>query len=429
MLIFVIIYFLTLSIAWAKHSRTIINFLTVTNFIFLTLVFPKLVGYLIFGNDIFLSIGAITNNSSAQSAFYLIFLFVCVINIAYIIARPAGKATINSAGNYTTVADRKAVKFFCVFVIIPVSLASLGIYFFYAGVSIESLIVKRDWAAADGGSLAYISQKLAQFAKIGFLLTALGIISDPANSRKWMWLLVIFSLILGIVFLTSSQRSGVFMLLLQLVMVFQLIGKLKVKFLLVVGGIFLAANLLILTARFTNGLEGLNYFELFVRRYFFELEKIAGIFDFSVKGLEYIQSPAMGLFSISDAALPTYNVHYYIGTEVFGHERSGVPPSILGEIILYVGAIFVVPITFLMTSFLARVERKTARDNRPGYRLFSIVLLSDSYFLLLNSDILSLVKRLAFDTVLFGMALFFFYLIKSMVRSKSRDFSPMENSH
>lgn len=406
----------TLIVAYTKHFRAVINFLTVSNFIFLTLILPKIIGYFISGSDVFLSSNAIRNPNAVQVAALIIFVFIITINVAYIVAKPANRSVTTNNRTSISSSQRKAIKLFNVSIVLPISLAALGLYFIFAGISLDNIIMKRDWSDINGGTIAYVFQKLAQLSKVGFFIVTLGIISDPENSKSWRSQLILFSFLLIAVYSTSSQRSGVILLLLQIVMIYFTIGKLKIRTLLIIGGTFLMINLVILASRFTEGLQGLNFFEMFVRRYFFEIEKISMIFEYSVKDTSYLFYPVSGLLTFSGVPLPTYNVHYYIGSEIFGYSfKYGVPPSILGEIILYVGAIYIVPITLLITISLAKIERVTSRSHKASLRLFTIILLSDSYFLLLNSDIFSLIKKLAFDSALLTVALIFFSLVKLMV--------------
>jgi hypothetical protein len=143
------------------------------------------------------------------------------------------------------------------------------------------------------------------------------------------------------------------------------------------------------------------------------LEKISAIFEYSVSDTAYLFSPLSGVFATSTAQYPDYNIHYFIGAEMFGLANLGVPPSILGEIILYLGPIFVFPVTFIIALFLARMERLLVQTPSIFLKLFLLLLLANSYFLLLNSDMLSLIKRTIFDSAFLFIAIFVVYSVKS----------------
>ena len=413
MLFFAATYITTFILAMTRHSFAPISFLTFSNAVFVILILPKIIGFWVVGNSIFLTLYGVMDDNAAYAAAYITFIFMIAINTGYIIARPARLAQPQPVLRAFTPRQDSLARMINLYIVLPISLVAILIYFSATGVSLDALISKRDWGTEGAGLLAYVSQKAAQFAKVGFFVSVLGILASNGVSRRWQMQLVAFSLLLVLVFLSSSQRAGVFLLVIMFILILHVVGRLKIRHIVITLVLFLLANSAILASRFVDGFEGLNFFEIFIRRYFFELEKISAIFEYSVSDGMYLFSPISGIFSVSTAEIPDMNIHYFIGSKMFGLPNLGIPPSVLGEIILFWGPIYVFPVTLLIALALARLERALVETRSINVKLILVVFLANSYFLLLNSDSLSLLRRLIFDGGFMLMALFIVYIAKT----------------
>lgn len=413
MLILGFIYVLTLVLAWSKHRHILVNFLTFTNLIFIALVLPKIVYYYFSGRDAFIISFYLIGDDAAIVGVYVTFLFVIAINVAYLLARPYRIIPPSEVFQTLTNRQSSSIRLVSYFVLLPISLAMLLLYLVIVGVSLESIVAKRELESGATFGTTYIVQKLAQFSKVGFYLALLAMLCGNQTFKNWRVIFTVFFLLVMVVFLTSSQRSGAILVMIQISLVLMVLGNLKTRQIAIIGGAFVALNLVILSSRFVNGLEELSYFDIFVRRYFFELEKIAAIVRYSVDFSVLHNSPIMALLSTSTNEPPDGNVHYFVAEKMFGLYNIGIPPSLLGEIILYFGPVFVFPVTFIITSCLIRIERFGYQTPNAKWKLFCITVLSCSYFLLLNSDVKSLFNRIILEGVFYFAALNVFVLLRN----------------
>jgi oligosaccharide repeat unit polymerase len=372
------------------------------------------------GSDVFIT--NITNfgKASASTAVIVVFLFMIAINSTYC-AFPAYK--IERPENIRQFLDNrqmKRLKSLCTFVIIPLSLLALIIYFSTVGVSLDSFIQKRQLIDEGGVSRAYILQKVAQVSKIGLYIVFLAILCSNQNIKDWRRLLTIFFFLVFILFMSSSQRSGILIIILEICLILTLLDKLKFKQIIFIAGGFLAINLALLSARFTNGLDGINFISGIARRYFFELEKITGIVTYASNNNILHHSPWSGAFTMATQEVPAGNIHFFIGEKIFGLYNVGVPPTVLGNIILSFGTVFVIPFTCFMTAIMIKIERIGFESKVVTVKLFTIILLSCAYYILLNSDIISLFRRILLEGAFFLVAVFLFILVRQKRSTKMR---------
>ena len=100
-------------------------------------------------------------------------------------------------------------------------------------------------------------------------------------------------------------------------------------------------NIIILTGRIEDlGIKGFIE-SIFLRRYFFDVEKVSLIFEYSK--LTCGQEFNLLYFCIDNFNIPG-NIHRFIGEDIIGISNLGVPPNIVGEIILRLGplALFII---------------------------------------------------------------------------------------
>ena len=409
------IYMLSIVLVAIRGHKKFLSFFTISNFLFIALVLPKILMFTAVGNDVFLSATAASSPNAVIATSYVIFVFIISINLGYIVKRPKWQTEIHALNSANWQGDY--IKTTVTLIVLPMSVLVFLIYFWSAQISFSQIVNKIDFSSFDNGLAVYLSHKLAQFSKVGIYLVLLGVIVGDGKLKGYRLNLLCLLLLLSLVFFTSSQRGGIFLTALLIILWLQYLNVLKLWHIITLGSIFFVLNLLILSSRFENGISGLGFFEIYTRRYFFDVEKLAAIFEFSASDLGYLFRPSVGLFQLSAADWPTYSIHHYVGYEVFGMTTNAIPPSILGEIILYFGALFVLPIGFLLSLLMVTLENRIERSKKPLEILILLILLSNAYFLLLNSDVLSLVKRLLLDGA-FVVVTFVFYNIAVNLRTR-----------
>lgn len=406
-LVLTALWMLSVANIMVLRKATLMSFFSCLNIIFVLQVFPKMVAFQFWGLDAFLPSGVSYTSSGVTTGTLLVFLFILTINLCYVTNPTNVMVKYKSQQIQLWDTRTESVARFTIFgLLFPLFGAALAFYLSEVSFTLQTLIAKREFNVDGSISPAYIAQKLAQISKSAFYLSCLGYVCSP-NKKRWFRTMFLMATLTSIVYITSSQRSGILILFLEILLTL-LIGKtLRMRTLAIFGGIFIALSAMILLSRFSEGTGSLSLFELIFRRYFFDLEKITAIYQFS-QGNHTGTSPVMGLFQLSSAPWPDDNIHYYISEHVFGMPNNGVPPSILGEIILLLGTVFIIPITVLIVSLIIMTENRMMRTHKGPLKILYIIILSKAYFLLPNSDLLSTVKRIAFDITLFYIGMFAF---------------------
>lgn len=383
-----------------------INFLWVTNVIFIALVLPKIVLFNSSGFSVFLTQTTAFRESGFMAASLAIFGFMISINATYILVAilPRSLKPIPPAQEAWGIGSPT---FIINFIFIPVSLVAMAIYAASAGMSFDTLFIKAEMSTDTGFTAAYFAQKVAQVAKCCVFLYFIKFCEAGGLTRGQTRHFMFVCFITFCVFLLSGQRSGIFLLLVQIMLLYQSENKLKLKFLAVTGVIFLLVNLAILTARFAAGGRSLDIAAALLRRYFFDVEKITGIIEYSSATKSYLFNPWL-IFGDTSTHPDIYgNVHRFIGENLF-NTGAGVPPSVLGEIILYYGGIAIIPVTVLLTLLIISFEQRLARSvrsDRPFFKAAIIIVVATMYYFLLNSDFIGLVKRSMLEIFLLAFAL------------------------
>jgi hypothetical protein len=365
--------------------------------------------YSFIGADAFLGRDLSISEDDVRIGALCIFLFVVSMQIPYVFGSRVAlcfwdKKNLQASNNFADRRGLRRVKGPTILLFFPLSIVFLFYFSSLKGFSVHELFSKVDFTSDGQYTTLYFLQKLGFFIKIPFYMVLLKALSVRGSmNRSDKNILIISTILTSALFLFSGQRSGIFITILELSIVLSVVGTInfRVMALLMLG--FLVANVGILSVRFA-GLEEVSIIELFLRRYFFDIEKIAGIYSY----IKYSPPIPAG-----------ENLHFFIGGEIF-NTHAGVPPSFLGEVIIYFGVWFVIPATFLAALLAKRVEI-LIRDNRsPLITMVAVIVLSHWIYFSLNSDVFSFLKRATFDVCLLLMG-YFLFAASIQNRSKSND--------
>ena len=374
-----------------------INFLWITNLIFILAIVPKIVLLLVEGHQVLLTSGSFLSLPSVTAAIYLVCAFVITINLTYLLTTimfPPSAANL-----YRPQPMQVAIRLPLFLVIGPLFLVSFAIFLATAEVSLETIFLKPELLDEGEITAAYIFQKLSQVIKCGVFLYLIKLLAmgqiEPRDRLLFMGVTVLTML----VFLASGQRSGIGLVLLQVLICFQVVGILNARSIAITGVVFAAVNAVVLAARLTGtrASQSSGFAETILRRYFFDVEKIAGILEFSSVGRAYLTQPSLVFSDFSSRPELNQDLHLFLGEYAFGI-NSGVPPTVLGDIVFNFGGAWVIPLTIVLTGIVIAVERWANRTNDPRGKLALIASLATAYFFLLNSDVIATINRMALES-------------------------------
>ena len=185
-------------------------------------------------------------------------------------------------------------------------------------------------------------------------------------------------------------------------------------------GFFLVLSITIVMMRDTTENTGFLFINL-MRRYFFEIEKLSGIAMVVEASGSVIGSFWDLFFQVSHVAVPSGNLHEYLGHEVL-RSKSAVPPTIVGEAWLYVGAASILPLGLLLGVGSGATERLLHAANNPILLVLSATFLALAVYFFLNTDTLSFFKRLLQELVLMSAG-FIGLILFNFTRRVVRQFS------
>lgn len=383
------------------HGRVGISFFWLSAAVFLVYILPKFVIYLMTGDDVFLPGTAVLSQNTANAAVVCITVFMATILVCYFAASvvwPEGSACVMM--DRPVDPDNAAIVGLWLFV--PIFGLSFCAYWIVAEVSFDNLFAKRELILDGERTVAWALQKIAQVVKAGLYLALLATLTmRDGRYNRHVFLLASLSVL---VFLVSSQRSGILVLALEIALVFQIAGIMKPRHYLLLAGSFVVLNIAILSARALDTAQAMYWSDLIYRRYFFDLEKIAALIEYFVSDPLYRFDSLGILVAGSNGMRPDYATHHFLGEQVFG-VASGVPPSVLGEMIIYGGPISIVPATAALTTIVIWFERRSRATGSPIVQLVLVVVLSKLYFLTLNSDFSSSINRIVLDLALLATGL------------------------
>lgn len=383
------------------HGRVSMNFFWLSAAVFFVYILPKFAAYLVTGDDVFLPGTAVLGQNSANAAVVCITAFMATIVACYFVASLTSPG-VPPRPEMDRPVDPDQAASIGIWLFVPAFGVSFFAYWIAAEVTFDNLFAKRELIVGGELTVAWALQKIAQVVKAGLYLALLATLTvRDGRYNRHVFVLAMLSVL---VYLVSSQRSGILILALEIALVFQVAGIMKPRHYLVLAGSFAALNIAILSARALDTANAMYWSDLIYRRYFFDLEKIAALIEYFVSDPLYRFDSLGILVSGSNGILPDYATHHFLGEQVFGI-ASGVPPSVLGEMIIYAGPISIVPLTAALTAALIWCERRCRATANPVFQLVLVVLLSKLYFLTLNSDSVSSVNRIVLDLALLGTGL------------------------
>ncbi|WP_375260297.1 hypothetical protein [Palleronia sp.] len=397
----VVLYLCAFGAYTLLHGRVGISFFWLSAAVFLVYILPKFGAYLLTGDDVFLPGTAVLSQNTANAAVVCITAFMATILVCYftaVIVLPEGPARVTM--NRPLDPDQAAS--IGIWLFVPIFGLSFCAYWIAAQVSFDNLFAKRELILDGDRTVAWALQKIAQVVKAGLYLALLATLTvrDGRYNRHVLFLGALSVL----VYVVSSQRSGILVLALEIALVFQIAGIMKPRHYLILAGSFVALNIAILSARALDTAQAMYWSDMIYRRYFFDLEKIAALIEYFVSDPLYRFDSLGILVAGSNGIRPDYATHHFLGEQVFG-VASGVPPSVLGEMIIYGGPISIVPVTAALTAIVIWFERCGRATGNPIMQLVLVVVLSKLYFLTLNSDFSSSINRIVLDLALLGTGL------------------------
>lgn len=389
---------------WILRSQSIFSFLGFTVGIFFIFVLPKTFLYHLYGNTVFLAQNVNFTPLHVNSALIVILLFILGIVISYTL--PIGwLTTFTKKIASSSLQIQKEIKVsdtISLYIIFPLFFISFVAYI-WAIYKVDGHIFHKTTFTYNGEiSPAYIMLKIVQVIKISFYLYFIQLISIkekiPMNSKKILILAILFTIA---IFLVAGHRSGIIILFLQIVLFSKYMGWIKNKH--IIWAIIALVGLNIFILFFRESTENTQYQIInFLRRYFFEIEKISGLIMEDNLG-QLITSPWMSLIDTSSQIHFTGSSHHYLGNHIL-QSKSAVGPTILGDIIIYLGSAFVFPLALLLGYIMRIIEKITFSSSNGLIVAIGITAISIGEFLLLNTDTWAFIKRFIFESGLIFMA-------------------------
>jgi hypothetical protein len=379
-----------------------INFLWLTNIVFLIVIVPKIVLLLLNGHRILTTSESFLSLPSIVSGVLLVCTFVSLINLVYFVY-----AVLAGGGNQMPAPARPLdipIRLPLVVFIMPVFLLSFTLFVYVSDINLQDIFLKPELVEDDELNTAYFLQKLTQVIKCAAFLLMAKILVEGNVAKEDRFLFIFVAAATIMVFLISGQRSGIALFVILLALCFQRVGSLSPRILATLAGLFLLTNYVILSARFAVGNSTtMSFSDVFLRRYFFDFEKIAGVLELSSKDHRYLHGPFQVLLDTSARPELNMSLHHFLGTNAFG-TSAGVPPSVLGDMLFYFGGIGVIPLTIALTLAIIRLERleRSLRDARA--QLAVLAILATFYLFLLNSDFFAAINRVTLELALLGAA-------------------------
>lgn len=404
---------------WLDKRCSIYSIPTVSVIVYIALIFPKMILYLMIGDEALVS-GAYyaPSESIIQSAALCIFLFVVSMQIPYAL----GKRVYAEQNRYRSIRYAKnfgirhiKVLYFLFF--LPLSIAYITFFASTKGISPETIFSKPDFVVEGSYTSLYFLQKAGFFLKIPFYIVLIGMLTRKGDEKRSDNVVLFFSTLFSFaLFLLSGQRSGVLLTILELLIVYGALGKIRFRTVLLITIFFMSVNFVILAARFADVQEA-GIAQIVLRRYFFDIEKISGIFDYALVGGNFFQVSTHSVLG-HDYKIEG-NIHFFIGEEIF-NTRAGVPPSFLGEQIIYFGPFAIVPLTLLTASICKRIELKILLNRSPFFTLVYVIIFSHWMYFSLNSDFFSFLSRTTLDLLVLTSGFLLFCLFQSRRKRHAR---------
>ncbi len=251
---------------------------------------------------------------------------------------------------------------------------------------------------ADGVGLGYCALKAAFIASGPVFLCLL----SEKNSRWLQCACGLSGLVYVFYCFTLSYRTGIIILFLDIVVFLGLSGRLNRLYLAIATVLPLIANWVILALRDQVETTSIMY-TTFLKRYFLDVEKVAFILDYKKScGLPSFFGNSLDdlvFFSTARDSIDG-NLHRFIGSEIMLEAENGIPPSIVGEAILYLGPGALCIIGVLVGMACARIKDWAAVTSNPTVRLIAVLVLVRVNFFLVNSDSVSALLKVALDLAL-----------------------------
>ncbi|MCB1318402.1 MAG: hypothetical protein KDK27_20695, partial [Leptospiraceae bacterium] len=236
--------------------------------------------------------------------------------------------------------------------------------------------------------------------------------------REWIVISISF-LLTAFVYMIAGQRSGLFIMIMQFLIVYSIRGDLKLGTMVKVGIVLFSLVAVVTVARLGDSLatEGLQ--NTIFGRYFFDVEKIAGVIYFAVGTDTYPYSPFHIMTEVSNSPGFQPEFHRFIGESIF-NTRNGIPLSLLGEIIYFLGPVFIVPASIVYSIFVRSMEYRIYASSATYFRLLLIVVLGNVYYFSLNANTFDLLKRLTLDLSYLFLAFLVFHIVDIFRNSRGR---------
>lgn len=375
------------------------TFQSFATIVFLLGVLPKAVLYSQHGNAVFLAQDVGFRPVHVNAALIAIALFVLGLSAASWFPRRWSAWTAEilvSQGSRPERSDvANAADGLVKFWLLPLSVMALG-GFVWATLASGGTLLQKTGLSSDGLPTAYVLQKTAQIAKVAVYVFFVRLVADPSPlSRQSQALLGAALMLTVLVFVLSGHRSGVFILLLQLLLIFQYRGAVSGRYLLIGLGVFLTVNVAILFVRDTPENTEFQLVNL-LRRYFFEMEKITGLLMVAETYGQPLSSPWAVVGNVATDVDIQGSLHRFLGNDVL-QSISAVPPTVLGEALLYWGGVFILPMAVLLGHAARLVETWSALARNPWCVVIGTMLTATGAFLLLNTDVMGFLKRAVFE--------------------------------
>lgn len=311
----------------------------------------------------------LTDQYLVDLSFLLVSLFVVALLLSFLLFLPRVRVQSRAERGEVVVRSKLAYMF-----LFPAGLVISALLFSRMGIDLAvDFSQKRDFLAASGevNMVNYLLIKAAYIVKIPFYMY---LYQYPTlrNRRGLFRLTAALSLLFGFVLhVVFSQRSGVLFMVLDVLFLVSALRPLRARWLLSALGLLFALNVGVLWFRAAWNDFTQLFVLLFFRRYFMDVEKVSNI-------LAYVKASSTNLGAtdlLGDSFFSSFahfrlpeDIHFFVGREIMGLSSIGVPPSIVGEVILRMGTVWLIPVAILIGYGLKRLDMLRFRVARTWPR-------------------------------------------------------------
>lgn len=326
----------------------------------------------------------------------LVAAFVAVLNLSY---GPRPIARLLDTRQLEVAYGARSLARACWYLLLPVSLVALLVCVVVFDIGLDSLSAKRTISLQGAtGVVGWIAWKTTGLSRTCVYLSFILLRTSERHSRLARR---VFVASLGLTVLTQvlfSQRSSLVLIAFDLVLFVNVQRPVRMVSVLRLSIVLLAVNTLVIYFRSANGTIAELASATFLRLYFFDPVKVGGIARY-VDGGRSVPPQLDTLSTFGSTPLPDVSLHFAIGEAVFG-VRSGVPPSLPGEVLLSLGGLLLVPLCVGLGLAMRTLYGRAGRTTSALSSLVLIMVTNRIGYFAATSDMEGAALRILQDLVL-----------------------------